>query len=90
MTLCRAVFWIFALLYFLALALFLVGTFGLFGQEKDPLSGVFLIPLGLPWNHLLDFLPDIILAWAVAAAPIVNLILLRVICAMLTQSGRAS
>jgi len=29
--------------------LLLIGTFGLFGQEKDPLSAVFLIPLGLPW-----------------------------------------
>ncbi|AKM11156.1 hypothetical protein [Croceicoccus naphthovorans] len=45
---------IFAALYLFALALLLIGTFGWFGQEKDPLSGVFLIPLGLPWNLLFD------------------------------------
>ena len=27
---------------------------GLFGQEQDPLAGVFLMPLGLPWNILGD------------------------------------
>lgn len=48
------VFFIFAGLYLAALALFLIGTYGLFGQERDPLSGVFLMPLGLPWNLLLD------------------------------------
>ncbi len=47
-------FWIFAGLYAFALLLFLIGNFGWFGQEKDPLSGVFLMPLGLPWNILAD------------------------------------
>lgn len=47
-------FWIFAILYAVALFLFLVGTFGWFGQERDPLAGVFLMPLGLPWNLLGD------------------------------------
>lgn len=40
--------------YALALALWAVGTFGWFGQERDPLAGVFLMPLGLPWNVLGD------------------------------------
>jgi hypothetical protein len=48
------VFWIFAALYMLAILLFLIGTFGWFGQEKDPLSGVFLMPLGLPWSIIGD------------------------------------
>jgi hypothetical protein len=47
-------FWIFVALYALATLLLLIGTFGWFGQEKDPLSGVFLMPLGLPWNLLAD------------------------------------
>lgn len=53
-------FFIFVALYALAILLFLIGTFGWFGQEKDPLSGVFLMPLGLPWNMLADRLgvPD--------------------------------
>ena len=48
------VFGIFVALYALALFLFAVGTFGWFGQEPEPLSAVFLLPLGLPWNWLGD------------------------------------
>lgn len=47
-------FFIFVGLYCVALALLGVGTYGLFGQEQDPLAGVFLLPLGLPWNMLAD------------------------------------
>lgn len=46
------VFGIFVALYVIALVLLAIGTFGWFGQEQDPLSGVFLLPLGLPWNWL--------------------------------------
>ncbi len=63
---------IFLALYVIALALFLIGIFGLFGQEKDPLSGVFLIPLGLPWNFLADKLGLAGVATAVLA-PAINL-----------------
>ncbi len=48
------VFWIFFILYSVAVVLFLIGTFGWFGQEPDPLAGVFLMPLGLPWNLIGD------------------------------------
>lgn len=47
-------FLVFAGLYAIALLLLLIGAFGWFGQEKDPLSAVFLLPLGLPWNVLVD------------------------------------
>ncbi len=50
----RWVFYLFLLLYAVALFLLAVGTFGWFGQDRDPLSGVFLIPLGLPWVWLGD------------------------------------
>lgn len=50
----KGVFWIFLALYVLTLLIFLAGTYGWFGQEKDPLSGIFLMPLGLPWNVLGD------------------------------------
>lgn len=89
MTICRVVILIFALFYLLALGLFLIGTFGLFGEEKDPLSGVFLLPLGLPWNLFLDILPDTARAWATAAAPFVNLILLRLLCMAVARPGGA-
>lgn len=48
------VFWIFVTLYGLAVFLLLTGIFGWFGENKDPLSAAFLLPLGLPWNVLAD------------------------------------
>ncbi|QYJ07979.1 hypothetical protein [Qipengyuania flava] len=47
-------FFVFVGLYAVALFLLAVGTFGWFGQERDPLSGVFLMPLGLPWTIIAD------------------------------------
>ncbi|ANY19783.1 hypothetical protein A6F68_01266 [Tsuneonella dongtanensis] len=47
-------FYVFVALYAIALVLLAIGTFGWFGQERDPLSAVFLLPLGLPWNILAD------------------------------------
>ena len=44
------IFIVFVVLYGLALLLMAIGTFGWLGQEKDPLAGVFLMPLGLPWT----------------------------------------
>ena len=48
------VFFGFSTLYVLALLAFVVSVTGLFGAEGGPLSGIFLVPLGLPWNVLLD------------------------------------
>lgn len=65
------VFYVFVALYVIALLLLAVGTFGWFGQEQDPLSGVFLLPLGFPWNVIADKLgmngPAVMIA-----APLVN------------------
>jgi hypothetical protein len=55
---CRVATIVFLFVYLAALALFIIGTFGLFGQDRDPLSAVFLMPLGLPWNLMLDVFPD--------------------------------
>lgn len=68
---------IFALLWLIALALFVIGTFGLFGSPSGPLAGVFLLPLGLPWNLALDWLPEPARPWAAALTPGINLLLLR-------------
>ncbi len=62
-----------AVLYLLALLMWAVGTFGWFGQEPDPLSAVFLIPLGLPWNRLGEGLLVALLAPAVNVAILVAL-----------------
>ena len=84
---CSIVFYGFLLLYVLALVLLLVGTFGWFGAEKDPLSGVFLIPLGLPWNRFVGGASEALLPWLAAAAPLVNLLLIRLVCTWLSRRG---
>lgn len=77
---CRILTWLFALLYIAALALLLIGTFGLFGNDRDPLSGVFLVPLGLPWNLMVDWTPETLWPYLAAASPALNLLLISVVC----------
>ena len=72
------VVYIFAALYFLAVLLLLISTFGLFGQERDPLGGVFLLPLGLPWNIIADRI-GLAGPAAMIAAPAINLAILYAI-----------
>ncbi len=68
--------WVFVVLYVAALLLFLTGTFGWFGQEQDPLAGVFLLPLGLPWNLLTGALPEWPRLLAALLAPCVNILVI--------------
>lgn len=79
---CRFVTISFLVLYVAALTLLAVGTFGLFGAGRDPLSGIFLMPLGVPWNLLLTNAPESWLPWIGIAAPAVNLVLIFAICRM--------
>jgi len=85
---CRIATWGFGLAYLAALALLLIGTYGLFGSPQGPLSGIFLIPLGLPWNQLIDWAPDPVRPVLAAAAPLLNLLILLALCARLHPSGR--
>ncbi len=82
-SLCRFVVIAFLLLYGLALAALLVGTFGLFGTPEDPLSGVFVVLLGLPWSRLVDVAPEPAWPWLAALAPLVNLAILRMMCLLI-------
>ena len=84
---CNFAVWIFLAAYILALFLFLVGTFGWFGQTRDPLSGIFLIPLGLPWNLMIEGFSETLWPWLGAAAPALNLVLLRLICRRTRRQG---
>lgn len=77
---CKWIFFGFLLLYLSALALLAIGTFGLFGNERDPLAGAFLMPLGLPWNLLADVASETLRPWWAAGAPLVNLLLIRLVC----------
>ena len=81
---CRVLAWGFLATYLIALALLVIGTFGLFGQERDPLSGVFLMPLGLPWNLLMvDAFPEPFWPWLAATAPALNFFILRIVCGLM-------
>ncbi len=84
-TVCSVILVGFAVAYMVALGLLLVGTFGLFGQERDPLSGVFLMPLGLPWNLFFDSASDTLKPWLASLAPALNLALLWLLCRTLRR-----
>ena len=85
--LCRAAFVLLALLWVAALAILAIGTFGLFGQARDPLSAVFLMPLGLPWSLLAGRLPEGAGAIALILAPGLNLLVLALLCRASARRG---
>jgi hypothetical protein len=77
---CRWTIGLYAALYAVALLLLLVGTLGWFGQERDPLAGVFLIPLGLPWVLWAEGLAEALRPAAAALAPLLNILILGLAC----------
>jgi hypothetical protein len=77
---CRWVVAGFACAYVVALAIYLTAVFGLFGQPRDPLGVVYLLPLGLPWNLLLENAAERLRPWLAALAPTINLVLLAGLC----------
>lgn len=77
---CRWMLRLLALCYVVALILFVVGRYGFFGADRDPLSAVFLMPLGLPWVLFVDLLPDSLWPIAAALVPLLNLALLAALC----------
>ena len=83
--LCRVVVGLFALAWAMALAIFAIGTWGLFGAERDPLSGVFLVPLGMPWNMVWDNAPEALLPVIGIGAPAINLVVLWLVCRLLSR-----
>ncbi len=77
---CRAAAIVFSALYAAALALLAVGTFGLFGAQRDPLSGVYVVLLGLPWVRFADAAPAAVAPWLAALSPALNLAILWGAC----------
>jgi len=86
---CKTISLIYLLLYLAALGLLAVGTFGWFGAERDPLAGVYLVPLGFPWTLLISGAPDWLAPWLAIASPAINLVLITAIC-HLARSRQAS
>ncbi len=77
---CRVLFWGFAAAYLVALLLFATGTFGWFGQPRDPLAAVFLLPLGVPWVLAVDHVPEAFRLALGLASPLINLLLIGALC----------
>lgn len=81
-TLCRWVLAALALAWLFSLGIFAAGTYGWFGVEKDPLSSVFLVILGMPWV-LLPFdevVGEARLPLVGILAPLVNLGIVWMLC----------
>lgn len=76
---------LFLILYLLAVFLFMVGHFGWFGQARDPLSGVFLIPLGAPWNFVFSRMPIEAPLLVGLLSPLLNLALIISLCKYLRE-----
>ena len=85
---CAIVRTILLIAWLIALALFLLSIFGLFGQEMGPLAAVFLIPLGLPWTLFIDWAPEPAWPWHTALAPLLNIVLLALSCRALPARQR--
>ena len=70
---------------------FSVGTWGWLGAERDPLSGIFLIPLGMPWTLFMgsagkfDPFGGVSPAVLATLAPASNLAVLFSICSTLRR-----
>jgi hypothetical protein len=81
---------LFAIAYAAALAILAIGTFGLFGQPRDPLSGVFVAMLGMSWNRLLGGAPEPLLPWLAIVAPALNMLILWALCFLRRERRAAS
>ncbi len=77
---CRAIIVFLTVAYLVALFLLAAGTFGWFGQARDPLSGFFLIPLGMPWNLLTGVFPDILQLPLAVLSPALNIAIIAFLC----------
>ena len=85
----RVAAWIFALAYLAVLGLFVISLWGLFGQSQDPLGGVFLLPLGLPWNLMLDRLTGMSTT-ALLVAPALTLAILIFLARRSRRANKSS
>ncbi len=85
---CRTIAVLFLGYYLIAIFLLAVGTFGWFGAAKDPLSGIFLLPAGLPWNMAVNDAPEAVRLWTAILAPLLNLAILTIVCRLTGRTGR--
>ena len=84
----RAVLAVFLLVYLFALAVFVVGEYGLFGMPKDPLAGILILPLGLPWILFFDPESNGLGVVEAALCPLVNFAILYGVYRIMRSAGR--
>lgn len=75
--------------WLVALALLAIGTFGLFGQEREPLSAIFVLPLGLPWTFLFSSLSDAGGPWVAILSPLLKIIIFASLARMAKPRTRS-
>lgn len=85
MRLCPILLGLIAAAWLGACCVYLIGQFGLFGQERDPLAAVFLVILGQPWVRAIDVAPEAAWPWLAALAPGVNLVVATLFCCALNR-----
>ena len=79
--LCRLVVRAFAYAYLITIGLIGLGIIDPFGVIPRPLIGVFLVILGLPWTLISAAFPDAHQPLVAALAPLLNWIVLGLLCA---------
>lgn len=84
---CRAATYVLLALYAVALAIFLVSAFKLFGVEGDVMSSVFLLLMGQPWIGFADLAREPLWPWMLALLPLVNIALLGLLCSLFAGRG---
>jgi len=77
---CKLLIGLFAVLYGLALTILAIGMFGLFGQPFEPLAGIYVILMGMPWSMAVFPAPEPLIPWLAALTPMVNLALIVWLC----------
>ena len=82
--------WVFGVLWIGAVFIFATGTFGWLGQPKDPLSGVFLLPLGFPWLLAIERVPEAVRPLFAVVAPLLNFAILVVFCRKIKGTNQRS
>ena len=88
--LCKIAIWVFVMLWAGATFIFATGTFGWLGQTKDPLSGVFLLPLSFPWVLAIEQVPETVRPLFAVLAPFLNLAILMVLCRRFNRINQRS
>lgn len=77
---CKFVIGLLFFFYLIALGIFAVLKWGLFGVTTDPLAGLFLAPMGLPWNVLVDVESLNLRILIGVLSPMINLAIVYLLC----------